>query len=373
METVISIKNWTEITHKLGVEFSKRTFESDTNGTFVYENYAQLKEQEYFSAMIPEEFGGGNLQYKDMCNTIRTMAHYCGSTALAFSMHQHLIAATIWKYKHKNQGAPLLQKVVADQIVLVSTGARDWLESNGELKKVKGGFEFTGKKSFASQSADEDIAVTSATYLNENNDWKVLHFGVPIKTEGVSVINDWDVMGMRGTGSQSIVFDKVFVPETAISLERPRSEFHIVWDIVITVALPLIMSAYVGIAERAMEIAVEKGKKYFRNQNHITHIIGKMNNTLVSARTQWKAMYALTNNFDFKPDESITNEMLSLKTNVADACIQTVSEAMEAIGGQSFYKKNELERLFRDVQAAQFHPLPKWEQYDFVGKRILNK
>ncbi|MBK8192218.1 MAG: acyl-CoA/acyl-ACP dehydrogenase [Lewinellaceae bacterium] len=63
--------------------------------------------------------------------------------------------------------------------------------------------------------------------------------------------------------------------------------------------------------------------------------------------------------------------MLSFKTNVAEACIQTVSEAMEAIGGQSFYRKNELERLFRDVQAAPFHPLPKWEQYVFTGERLL--
>lgn len=63
--------------------------------------------------------------------------------------------------------------------------------------------------------------------------------------------------------------------------------------------------------------------------------------------------------------------MLSLKTNVANACIQVVQEAMEAIGGQSFYRKNRLERLFRDVQAAQFHPLPAWDQFAFTGERLL--
>ena len=176
---------------------------------------------------------------------------------------------------------------------------------------------------------------------------------------------------MRATGSQTIVFDEVFVPEGAIALEREQGEFHPAWNVVLTVAMPLIMSAYVGIAERAMEVAVNIGKKYARNQKHMPYIIGKLYNTLISAQSQWKAMYALTNNFNFKPDGDITIDILSLKTNVANMTIQTVKEAMEAIGGQSFYKKNELERLFRDIQAAQFHPLPKWEQYAFTGERLL--
>ena len=39
----------------------------------------------------------------------------------------------------------------------------------------------------------------------------------------------------------------------------------------------------------------------------------------------------------------------------------------------TFYRKNILERLFRDVQASDFHPLPKWDQYAFTGNFILNQ
>jgi alkylation response protein AidB-like acyl-CoA dehydrogenase len=82
-------------------------------------------------------------------------------------------------------------------------------------------------------------------------------------------------------------------------------------------------------------------------------------------------MVSLTDDFRFKPQEDITMEMLSLKTNVADAAIGCTNLAMEAVGGQGFYRKNELERLFRDVNASQFHPLPKWDQYAFTGKRLV--
>jgi alkylation response protein AidB-like acyl-CoA dehydrogenase len=363
--------DWKQLTYDLGKSFADRADQHDKNGSFIFENYEELKAHAYFSAAIPEKLGGGGMSYEELCDIIRIIGQHCGSTALAFSMHQHLVAAAIWKYKHKGESAPMLQKVAKEQSVLVSTGARDWLDSNGEMVKTKGGYLLSGKKHFASQSVAGDVAVTSAPYLHPDDGWQVLHFSVPFNSEGVSVLDDWDVLGMRASGSQTIVFDQVFVPDSAIVLTRPRNGFHPVWDVVLTVALPLIMSAYVGIAEKAMEIAVSIGKKYQRNQKHLPYIIGKMNNSLVSARTQWKAMVALTDNFNFKPSEPITINMLSLKTNVADACIQTVKDAMEAIGGQSFYRKNTLERLFRDVQAAQFHPLPAWEQYAFAGERLL--
>ena len=363
--------NWIKLIRDLGKEFEKRAANLDIEGKFVFDNYEQLRQNKFFSAAIPEELGGGGLSHSQMCDIIRELAHFCSSTALAFSMHQHLIAAAVWKYKHKNEGATMLQNVAEHELVLISTGARDWLGSNGELKKTEGGYLFSAKKHFASQSVGGDVAVTSAQYLDTQGSWKVYHFAVPMKADGISIADDWDVMGMRATGSQTIVFDNVFVPDSAITLERPKDEFHPVWNVVLTVALPLIMAAYVGIAERAREIAIEKGKKYVRNSRHMPYMIGKLNNALLSARSQLEAMIRLTNNFDFTPSEEITIDMLSFKTNVGDAAIQTVTEAMEALGGQSFYRSNNLERLFRDVQASPFHPLPKWEQYAFTGERIL--
>jgi alkylation response protein AidB-like acyl-CoA dehydrogenase len=372
METAtLSTTNWIELSHKLGETFAERAFKHDLEGSFVSKNYQDLKDHKFFSAAIPKELGGGGLSHSAMCEIIRVLGQYCGSTALCFSMHQHLIAAAVWKYIHQNDDADMLRNVALHELVLISTGARDWLGSNGELKKVKGGYTFTGTKHFASQSAGGDVVVTSGTYQKENGSWEVLHFSVPMSTNGASVLDNWDVMGMRGTGSQSIEFNAVFVPDSAITLSRPRDEFHPVWHVVLTVAVPLIMSAYVGIAEKAMEIAIEKGKKYHRNQEHIYTLIGRINNALLSTQTEWKAMCSLTNQLDFIPNKQTTLNVLSHKTNVGDSAKKTVEYAMEAIGGQSFYRANVLERLFRDVQASPFHPLPKWEQYAFTGKQLI--
>ncbi|MEL7120248.1 MAG: acyl-CoA dehydrogenase family protein [Bacteroidota bacterium] len=363
--------DWNELVHQIGPDFESLAQQKDHHDTFVYENYDRLKQHNFFSAMITEELGGAGLSYVQNCHLIKTLATYCSSTALAFSMHQHLVAASLWKYKNKGVGKELLKKIVNEQLILISTGAKDWLSSNGDLERIKGGYLFSAKKHFASQSEIGDIAVTSAPYLNEAGNWEVLHFSVPMHAEGVSVGNDWKVLGMRATGSHTIHFEQVFIPESSIALRRPRGEYHPVWNLVLGVAMPLIMSAYVGIAEKAREIAITYAQK--QPNDYTSLLIGRLNNSYMSAVTQWKAMYALNNNLAFTPNENMTVQMLSLKTNVAEACKQVVNDAMDVVGGAGFYRKNTLERLFRDVQASHFHPLPKWKQYGFTGNWILKQ
>lgn len=363
---------WFNTTEKLAKLFADYAEEKDKTGTFVNENYELLKTNRFFSLLVPEELGGANLNFSEVCNIIKMIGKHCGSTALAFSMHQHLVAANVWKYIHKGESASILSNISDKQLVMVSTGAKDWLESNGEMKKVEGGYIVSAKKAFASQSVIGDILVTSAPFKNELGETNVLHFGVPFKSENVKLLNDWDVMGMRGTGSQTVVLDKVFVPDSAIALQRPQNEFHNVWNVVITVAMPLIMSAYMGIAERAKDIALETLKSRTSNSGHTPYLYGKLQNTYLSASVQWQAMQNLTNELDFSPYKPATSNMLSLKTNVCNACMETVKLAVELVGGQSYYRKNELERLFRDVQASQFHPLPEWKQYEFCFETEMN-
>ncbi|WP_242131489.1 acyl-CoA dehydrogenase family protein [Aestuariivivens marinum] len=364
--------SWVALTEKLATKFKERAKMHDENGGFVYDNYETLKKHHYFSAMIPKSLGGQGVSYKYMCECLKIIGKSCGSTALALSMHQHLIAASMWKYYMDGSNEVLLKNVAKHELVLISTGARDWLSSNGDLKKTQGGYLFTAKKHFASQSAAGDLVITSGIFKDENRSSLVLHFGVPANSIGVTILDDWHVMGMRSTGSQTIVFDNVFIPDSAISLERPQGEYHGVWNVVIPVAMPLIMSAYVGIAEGAFHEAFSIGKNYSRNHKHLTYIVGKAYNAYLMALTQWQHMVQLTGDLQFTPSSRTTTDILSLKTNVTEACISTVDQCMDMIGGQSFYKSHIIERMFRDVQAGNFHPLPKWDQYDFTGRQLLS-
>ncbi|MBK9099051.1 MAG: acyl-CoA/acyl-ACP dehydrogenase [bacterium] len=369
--SVQSNSSWIELIHKLGKDFESRAELSDTNDSFVAENYAALKEHGFFKAIIPEELGGIGVTHSEMCDILRVLAQYCGSTALALSMHQHLLSANVWKYRQGQGMEEMLKKVAANQPVLISTGANDWLESSGEMEKTKDGFLVTAIKHFASQSAGGDILVTSAAYEDPEQGWQVLHFSIPIKSQGITVMNNWQAMGMRGTGSHSVKLDKVFIPETAISLRRPRGEFHPVWNVILTVAMPLIMSVYLGIAQKAEQIAIKQAANQKKIRPYLPDLIGEMHNALTTAELNVKDMIRIANDFDFKPIDQNGQNILSRKTNAANASIKVVEKAMEIVGGQGFYRSFGLERLFRDVQAAKYHPLQEKDQLRFSGEYIL--
>ena len=362
--------DWTSVVHELGPRFAERAERHDQNDEFVAENFTDLKAARLFSAAIPTELGGGGATYSEMCGIVRAIARYCPSTALSFSMHQHLLAAQIWNYRRGKPGQKLLERVAADELVLISTGAKDWLGSNGWVEKVDGGYRVSAKKFFASGSPAGDLLITSAPYEDPEEGWQVLHFPVPFTAEGVRIDMNWKAMGMRGTGSNTVVLEKVFVPEEAIALRRPHDRFHPVWNVVLTVAMPLISSAYAGLAEEATRI-VKKGIEKRAGDPVLPYLLGELENSLTSVQLAADSMVALANDLDFEPELETTNAVLVRKTLVCKGALQTAEKALEVTGGGGFYRGMGLERFVRDAHAGQFHPMQEKRQLLFSGRLAL--
>ena len=71
------------------------------------------------------------------------------------------------------------------------------------------------------------------------------------------------------------------------------------------------------------------------------------------------------------PGPQTTNEVVIGRTLAGQAAIRAVEKALEVAGGQSYYRSQPLERLFRDVQAARFHPLQEKPQLRYTGRVAL--
>ena len=354
----------------LGSVFADRAAVHDLESSFVADNYADLKEYGFFSAGVPSELGGGGLTHAELCELLRELAHHCGSTALALSMHQHLVAAAVWRYRRGQPGEALLRKVADNQAALVSTGGRDWLASNGKMQKVEGGFRVSARKAFASGCQAGDVLVASAQYDDPDEGQSVLHFSVPLSAEGVQLLDDWHTLGMRGTGSRTVILEDVFVPTAAVSLKRAQAVWHPVWAVVLGVAMPLIMSVYLGVAEAAAEMTRTQARKKPEDP-HLPYLLGELTNALTTAQMAVDGMVELANNYDFEPTVNLADGILIRKTIATNAVVATAEKALEATGGVGFFQSFGLERLLRDVHAAQFHPLPEKAQHHFTGRLAL--
>jgi alkylation response protein AidB-like acyl-CoA dehydrogenase len=73
------------------------------------------------------------------------------------------------------------------------------------------------------------------------------------------------------------------------------------------------------------------------------------------------------------PGPETTNRVLVGHSPVGSATVRTVEKAMELVGGAAFYRTPGLERLYRDVQGARFHPLQERPQHLYTGRLALGR
>lgn len=361
--------DWTGVVRELAPRLAARAAAHDAHDSFVADNYAELRERRVFSAGVPAELGGGGASYRELCDLLRVLAHSCSSTALAVSMHTHILASTVWRWRHA--AAPVeafLKRVAAEELILVTSGGSDFLPGSGAAEKVEGGYRVTARKIFGSGSPGGHVFMTMAIYQDPEDGPTVLHFPVPLDAPGVKIADNWRTLGMRGTGSNDILLENVFVPEAAISARRPPGRWTAVFFVIYTIAFPLIYSVYLGVAEAAREIALrEAGRR--RQDPTVQALVGEMDNELAAARMAVRHMIDIADTDRIGPDE--TNQVLIGRTLAGRATIRAVEKAMEVAGGAGFYRALGLERLFRDVQAARYHPLQEKPQTLYTGRYAL--
>jgi alkylation response protein AidB-like acyl-CoA dehydrogenase len=143
------------------------------------------------------------------------------------------------------------------------------------------------------------------------------------------------------------------------------------FNVILSVASPLITAVYLGIAQKAAQLALAHTRKKNRPKPHVLSALGAMHNDLVDAELNWRDMIRLANNFDFAPTDQQGHAVATRKTNATKHCIAVVTQAMAIVGGQAYYRDAGLERLFRDVQAARYHPLQEADQLQFSGEVLM--
>ena len=94
-----------------------------------------------------------------------------------------------------------------------------------------------------------------------------------------------------------------------------------------------------------------------------------MENQIVCAQITHASMVALA--ATAKPGVETTNAMICRRTVFVNAVIHAVEKAMEVSGGPGFYRSSGLERCFRDIQGARYHPIQEKPQTRLTGRILL--
>lgn len=354
----------------LGPVLAAHAAEHDRDGTFVSEAYDALRGAGLLKAAVPVELGGDGATIRQLVGLQRELAHHCGATALASAMHQHVTAFTAWRYRRGMPGAEAtLRRVADEQIVLVSTGGGDFTHPSGDAVAVDGGYRVTGRKRFVSQSSAGAVMATMFPFDDPERGRRVLNMAIPLSADGVEVGHNWDVMGMRGTASDDVTLTDVFVPFERVLADRPFGIVDPPLQVIASIAFSIISGAYLGVAEAAYAEALTMAGRH-AGDPATQRAIGLMRHRLQTASWALEGALAVIGD-DPAPSYDTFLAVMSAKAEVARAGVEVCDLAMQVAGGGAYFTGSVIERAYRDIRAAAFHPLTPEATLTALGQEAL--
>jgi acyl-CoA dehydrogenase len=343
----------------------------DRDATFVTEAYDEMHACGYLRMPVPTGLGGLGASMRQVVVAEEELGSHSGAAALAAAMHLYLTLVQCWRWR---RGAPdaegVLRRVAGDRLVLATSGGSDWVCPTTTAVEVPGGYRLDGRKQFCTQAPVAGVISTSATLGEPGPDAVVLHAGVPLSAPGVTIVETWDTLGMRGTASHDVVFDGVFLPAEKVIGRRP---YGALVGPLLAAAIhfaPVAGAAYLGVARGACDEAVRLTARRGEPAAAAVRGIGEMRARLRVARwALWGAVDDLGD--DPAMDEATLATVMTAKRHAVTEARAVVDLALEVAGGAAFYRRSPLERAYRDVRGGPFHPLTPEATLTLLGSREL--
>jgi alkylation response protein AidB-like acyl-CoA dehydrogenase len=352
----------------LAGHFAERADAHDRAGTFPVENFDELYRSGHSLLTVPSRYGGEGGGVYEMVLAQAYLARGDGSTALAIGWHLHKIGQAV---ERQVWPEPILERIctgaVRDGRLVNAAASEPELGSPSRggrpgttARQVEGGWALNGKKNFTTLAPVlHYFVVLAAIEGSAETGWFLVEKGTP----GLAVVENWDTLGMRATGSHDLLLQEVRLPAEAL-LERwgpglPKQEVPgnaAGWDLHIP-------ACYLGVAEAAREFALAFARRH-RTTSTASPIadlpavqaqIGQMELDLVTAR---HALFSVARRWDEDPAgrAALTPDCGAVKVLVVNSAIRAVDRAMRVVGAASLFREHPLERYYRDVRAGLHNP-----------------
>jgi alkylation response protein AidB-like acyl-CoA dehydrogenase len=245
------------------------------------------------------------------------------------------------------------------------------------VETVHEGFAFTGTKIFTSLApAWTRLGVFGKL---DGDEPRLVHGFLTRESGGVTTLDDWDTLGMRATQSHTTKLDRAVVETARISRFLPVGPNADPFVFAIfTNFLLLIGSVYAGIADRALELAVEAAQTRTSLKTGTTYdqdpdIRWRLADAALALDALRPDLETLASDVDTLADHG--GDWFRLLTGAKHRATETarhvVDQAMRVAGGGGYRSSSELARLQRDVLAGIYHPSDTESVHGTVATNLL--
>ena len=377
------------IAEKLSPQLAARAAEHDRDGSYPFEAIDTLKAAGYFAAPVPIELGGlGVSSAHDLVVASSRLARGDASVAIGVNMHlvavlnmerRRQVAVAAGQERRARGFASSLEQIARDGVVLaaaISERGQDLTRPGTLATRTESGWRIDGRKMFCTMSPAATDLYVAVTYADDAGIERYAYAMVPTDAPGVVVHDDWDALGMRASGSNSITLEGVELPESGVrggfraGDPLPFMERNLVAGL-------FHAAASLGIAESADAIARQGVAGHINGDARPRIQVAENTIDLAASRGVISRAAALIDHHRAaNPASDGSAEQLSAlfaeaqaaKAFINEAAARIVDRALALSGGAGYVNGSPLARAYRDVKAGSFmHPLGANRAYDYLG------
>lgn len=364
-------------------EFARRAPVYDRENRFFSDDFEELRKSGYLKMAIPKELGGLGMNLSEVCEQQRRLARRSPATALATNMHIYWTGVAADMRRMGDPSLEWLLKEAADgEVFAAGHGERGndfpLFLSTASAQRADGGYRFTGRKMFGSLTPVWTRLGLHAMDTSDPDQPTIVHAFMPRDTSGYTIEETWDTLGMRATRSDDTVLDGAFIPDRYIARVLPAGTADLFVLAIFAWAEPTFGSIYMGIADRARELAVAEAQKktslaLSRSMAYHPGIQNAMAEMVFATEAASAHVRKVASDWSAGVDygHDWPMHLVAAKHNAVEAAKLAVDRAMSISGGGGMFKGSELERLYRDVRCGGFHPANSILAPEIVGKIAL--
>ena len=376
-------QNGVALSDEIIAHCGERAAAYDRENRFFTEDFEELRAAGYLKIAIPKELGGHGMSLADVCREQRRLAYRAPATALATNMHLYWtgVAADLRKMGDASLEW-ILREAAAGEVFAAGHGEAGndlpLFLSTAKAERVDGGYKFWGHKTFGSLTPVWTRLGLHALNAADPGGPKIVHAFLPRDTKGYTIKETWDTLGMRATRSDDTLLDGAFIPDKYVSRVVPAGTADLFVLAIFGWAEPTFGSIYLGLAERARDLAAAGVKK--RTSLALTRSMAYHPEVQRSFSEMQLALEAAGAQVDRVAEEWSTGvdhgarwpmKLVAAKHNAVEAAKKVVDLALAVSGGGGMFKSSELERLYRDARCGGFHPASTLLAHEIVGKTVL--
>ena len=347
----------------------------DEQDTFPRDVIAAAAAKGLLGITVAPEWGGGGRDYVSYVLAVEALARASSVIAVIVSVNTSLVAEPIAKFGTEAQKQVWLPRLASGQTIgafaLSEEGAGSDAANQQTVARLdERGYVIDGRKVWVANAAAADLVIVFAATQPGMRGRGVSAFLVPMDTPGVERVAMDDSLGVRGLGCMDLELRDVRVGADAL-LGAPGDGFGIVlWAL--DGGRVAIAAQALGAADAALEEALRHAKSHqafgqpIGNYQAIQWMLADMATELAAARLlTWKAADA----HDRQPRATLEASMAKLFAS--EAAHRAADKAMQILASHGYRRGSVVERLFRDVRAAEIYQGTSEVQRMVIAEQIL--